>query len=131
MIADIFSILTLNEHLSKTHGKRLWVDLLTKQAHIRRRIITLDEIVAGGKHTTRAAGLIQYGDDLAIVKDIIAAFGKQNIDHQLNDVAAGVVVAGFGIFRELTDQFFENVSHLHIVDGTRIKVELGERLDDG
>lgn len=40
------------------------------------------------------------------------------------------MVAGFGIFRELTDQFLENISHLHIVDGTRIKVKFGERFDD-
>lgn len=41
------------------------------------------------------------------------------------------MVAGFGIFRELTDQFFENISHLHIVDSPRVKIKLRERLDDG
>lgn len=131
LIADVFGVLSLDEHLGKAHGIRLWVDLLSEQAHIGRRIITLDEIIAGGEHTARAAGLIQYGDDLAVIKDIVTAFGKQNIDHQFNNVAAGIVVAGFGIFRELTDQFLENISHLHIVDGTRIKVKFGEGLDDG
>ena len=41
------------------------------------------------------------------------------------------MVAGFGIFRELTDQFFENISHLHIVDSSRVKIKFGERFDDG
>ena len=59
--------------------------------YIGRGIITLDEIVPGGEHTARAAGLIQYGDDLAVIKYIVTAFGKQNIDHQFNNVAAGGV----------------------------------------
>ena len=131
LIADVFGVLPLDEHLGKAHGIRLRVDLLSEQAHIGRGVITFDAIVAGGKHTARATGLIQNGDNLAVIEDIIAALGKQDIDHQLNDVAAGVVVAGFGIFRELTDQFFENISHLHIVDSSRVKIKLGERLDDG
>ena len=131
LIADVFGVLPLDEHLGKAHGIRLRVDLLSEQAHIGRGVITFDAIVAGGKHTARATGLIQYGDDLAVIEDIVTAFGQQDVDHQLNDVAAGVVVAGFGIFRELTDQFFENISHLHIVDSSRVKIKLGERLDDG
>ena len=41
------------------------------------------------------------------------------------------MIAGFGVFRKLTDQFLKNVSHLHIVDGARVEIKLGERLDDG
>ena len=41
------------------------------------------------------------------------------------------MITGLGVFRKLTDQFLKNVSHLHIVDGARIEIKLGERLDDG
>ena len=131
MIADVFGVLPLDEHFGKAHGVRLRVDLLPEQTHISGWIVSLDKIVAGGEHTACAAGLIQYGDDFAVIKDIVTAFGKQDVDHQLDNIATGVVIAGLGIFGELTDQLLKDISHLYIIDGARVKVELGKRLDDG
>ena len=103
LVADIFGVLPLNHHLGQADGIGLRVDFLTEQTHIGRGIVALDEIIAGGEHTTRATRLIQYGDDLSVIKDIITAFRQQDVDHQLDDVPAGVVVASFRIFRKSAD----------------------------
>ena len=120
LVANVLCVLALDHHLGQADGIRFRVDLLTKQAHVGRRVIAFDEIVAGGEHTARSAGLVQYGDDFAIIEDVVAALCQKNIDHQLDDVPAGVVVASLGIFRKLADQVFKNIAHLHVVDGARI-----------
>ena len=79
------------ELLMVTHD-RYFLDNVTN------RIVELDKVVAGGKHTTGSTRLIQYGDDLSIVKDIITAFCQQNIDHQLDDVSSGIVITSLSIF---------------------------------
>ena len=130
LITDIFGILPFDEHFSKAHGIGLRVDFLPEQAHICRGIIAFNKIKTGGQHTTRTTGLIQYCDDLTVIEDIIAPFSKQNIDHQLDNVATSVMVTSLGIFRKFANQIFKNVPHLHIVDGTRVKVKFGKCLDD-
>ena len=90
-------------------------------------------VVAGlGSLAARAGGRLdgQARADLAIVKDIIAAFGKQNIDHQLDDISSSVVVASLSVFRKFANQIFKNIPHLHIVDGARIKVKFRKCCND-
>ena len=127
--ADILRILTLNHHLRKADGVGLRIDFLPEEPHVCGGIIPLDKIVRSGQHTTRSTGLVEYGDNLPVIEDVIAAFCQQDIHHELDDVAARVVVASLGIFRELPDELLENVPHLHIVDGARVEVKLRERLD--
>ena len=86
------------------------------------------QIVAGGEHTTRATRLIQYGDDLSVIENIITAGCQQDIDHQLDKISAGVVIASFRIFRKSADQVFKYVTHFHVVNGVRIEIQLRERL---
>ena len=128
LVTDILRILPLDHHLGQADGIGLRVDLLTKQAHIGRGVVTLYEIIAGGEHTTRATRLIQYGDDLSVIENIITAFCQQDIDHQLDNISAGVVVASFRIFRKSADQIFKYVTHFHVVNGVRIEIQLRERL---
>ena len=130
LIADVFRILPLDKHFCKTHSIGLRIDFLTKQANIRRRIVTLNEVVSGGKHTACATCLIQNGDDLTIIENIVAALSQQYIDHELDDITPGVVVTSLSIFRELPDQFLKDISHLYIVDSAWIEVQLRERLDN-
>ena len=98
LVADVFCILALDHHFCQADGVRFGVNLLTEKSYIGGRIIPLDKIVAGGKHTARSTGLIQYSDDLAVIKNIIATFCQQDIDHQLDNVSAGIVIASLGIF---------------------------------
>ena len=41
------------------------------------------------------------------------------------------MITGFSIFRKLPDQFLEDISHLHIVNGSRIQIQFGECLYHG
>ena len=58
LVANVLRVLALDHHFCQADGVRFRVDLLTKQAHVRRRVIAFDEIVAGGEHTACSAGLI-------------------------------------------------------------------------
>ena len=58
-----------------------------------------------------------------------SSFCQQDVYHQLDDVPAGVVVTGFSIFGELSDQFFKDVAHTHVVDGNRIQIQFRECFD--
>ena len=40
----------------------------------------------------------QHSDDFSVIEDIITAFRQQDIDHQLDDVPASVMVASLGVF---------------------------------
>ena len=82
----MFCILTFDEHFGKAHSVRLRIDLLTEQPNIRRGIITFDEVIAAGKHAARATVLIQYGDNLHVIQDVIATISQQ-------DVAMGLTIS--------------------------------------
>ena len=88
----------------------------------------MNEVVRSRKHTACACCLIEYGDLLVVIENIITALCKQNVDHELDNISARVVVAGFGIFRESTDQVLKDIAHLHIVNGLWIEVKLRESL---
>ena len=87
--------------------------------------------ISRGKHSARTAGLITHGKDLLIVKNVIASFGNEKGDAQLNDVTAGVELSGIHILIEPTDQVFKNITHLDAVIGGWIKVQFGECLHNG
>ena len=98
LVADVFCILAFDHHFRKADCVRFRIDFLTEKPYISGGIIPLDKVVASGKHTARSTGLIQHSNDLAIIKNIIAAFRQQDIDHQLDNVSAGIVIASLGIF---------------------------------
>ena len=88
----------------------------------------MNEVVRSRKHTARACCLIQYGDLLVVIENIITALCKQNVYHELDNISARVVIASLGIFREPTDQVLKDIAHLNIVNGLRIEVKLRECL---
>ena len=63
-----------------------------------------------------------------VIENIVTALCKQNVDHELDYISARVVIAGFGIFREPTNQVLKDIAHLNIVNGLGIKVKLRESL---
>ena len=63
-----------------------------------------------------------------VIENIVTALCKQNVYHELDNISARVVIAGFGIFREPTNQVLKDVSHLNIVNGLGIEVKLRESL---
>lgn len=88
-----------------------------------------DEVIGRGQHAARAARLVADGDDLARLAHVVLPV-ERNGDHELDDVASRVVVAGLRVFGESPDQVLEDVAHLHRVDGLRVEIDLAERLHD-
>ena len=41
------------------------------------------------------------------------------------------MITSLGIFRELTDEFLENVAHADVINGDRVQIEFRERLHHG
>ena len=74
MEADVVCILVLDEHLRQAHGVGLRVVLLAEQSNVCGWVEAVDVVEGGGEHAACAAGLVQDGDDLAIVEDVVASF---------------------------------------------------------
>ena len=72
--ADVVCILVLDEHLRHAHGIGLRVVLLAKESNVRGWVETVDVVEGGGEHAACAAGLVQDGDDLAVIEDVVASF---------------------------------------------------------
>ena len=83
-------------------------------------------VIGGGKHAARSAGLVQDGNDLAVVKNIVATFGGQDGDHHFDDIAPGIKLTGIDILVKAADQIFKDVTHLNRVKFLFGKVEFGE-----
>lgn len=128
LIADILGVLPFDKHFGKADGVRFRVHFLTKETHVRCWVVALNEIIPGGEHPASAAGLVKDRDNLTVVEDVIATFREKDIDHELDDVSAGVVIASFGIFRESADQVFEDVAHLDVIDRLWVEVQFRESL---
>ena len=50
----------------------------------------LNVVVCSGEHTAGTTGLIAYGNNLTIIKDIITAFRHQDLNQQFDNISAGI-----------------------------------------
>ena len=128
--ANVLRILPLDKHFCKANCVRFGVHFLAEEANVCRRVEALDKVLRGGQHTTSTTCLVASGNDLAFLENIVTTFCQKDVHHGLDDVTARVVVTRFCIFRESTNQVFENISHLDIVDGLGVQIQLGKLLDD-
>ena len=78
----------------------------------------------------RAARLVHDRHDCSVLGEIVTPDRQEKHHHQLDDVAARVMVAGFGVLGEAPDQILEDVAHLDGVDRLRIEVQFRKRLHD-
>ena len=86
---------------------------------------------ATGEHPAGTAGrVVNSLDDVALVQVLLR--DEQKVHHQSDYFARGEMFAGVlvGLLRTDSDQFFEGVAHLDVVDVFRRQVNSGESLDD-
>ncbi len=131
LIADIVGILSLDQHFRQADGVGLRVDLLAKKAHVGRGVQALDVALGGGQHAAGTARLVQNRHDLGIIEQILAALCEQEVHHEFDDVTARVMVTCLRVLGEPADEVLEDIAHMHVVDGLRVKIEFREGLDHG
>ena len=73
-VTEIIRVLIFNEHFSKPYRVRLPHKFLPEQFDFRRRIIVFYVGIRRGKHTARSAGLVENGNNLVAVENIVATF---------------------------------------------------------
>lgn len=71
-VTEILCILVFNELFGKSYGVGMPHKLLPEQFDFRRFVIVLNVRIRGGKHTARSASLIEYGNHLMAVENIVA-----------------------------------------------------------
>ena len=93
----------------------------------------MDVLLGHGEHAARAAGRVIDGRGGARAGQGGVVVGEQQVDHQLDDLARGVVLPGVLVVRfgKAADEFFEDVAHLQIGDAGGVQVGLagGEFLE--
>ena len=120
-----------HEHVRLADRPRFPVDLLAEQEYLGLRVDRLDVVLGRSQHAAGAAGRVEDVNDLAFPGDGVRVRGDQQVDHQLDDLARGEVLARglIGGFGELVDQVLEDVAH--VVVGQLVQVAyLGELADD-
>ena len=123
--------LVAQQHLRAAGRPRLGVELLAEQVDLGLRVDGLDVVLRRGQHAAGAAGRVEDVDDLALAGDRVLVRRDQQVDHQLDDLARGEVLAGglVGVLVELPDQVLEDVAH--VVGGQLVQVlHRGELPDD-
>ena len=130
---DVVGILPLDEHVRLADGEGLVIDLLPAQEQARRAVATVDVLLGHGEHAARAAGRVIDGRSGARAGQSGVVVGEQQVDHQLDDLARGVVLPGVLVVRfgKAADEFFKNVAHLQIGDAGGVQIGLagGEFLE--
>lgn len=110
-MAEIVRFLPLDEHLCKAHSIGNSIIFLPEELNLRRGIKVADIVVSRGQHTAGTTCLVANGDNLVVIENIVTALGQQKRDTQLNDVTARVVLTGFHVLEESTDEILEDVAH--------------------
>jgi hypothetical protein len=130
---DVAHVLALDEHVCLADGVALVVQFLSVHRQACGGVMGQQVLACDGQHAARAGGRIIDGADgwRAGAQDV-AVLDKEQVDHQLDDVArrkvlASGLVADLG---ELADQFLEGEPHVVVADGARAEIEGGEALGD-
>ena len=127
---DVVRVLALDEHVGLADRPGFVVPVLAEHEGLGVGVEGADVLFGHGQHAAGAAGRVVDGlDDVALAQ--VAFRGQQQIDHELDDLARGEVLAGLlvGLFGADADEFLEDVAHLHVVHALRGQIDRGEALD--
>jgi hypothetical protein len=126
---DVARVLGLEQHVRLADGEGL-VELLAEQLQVGLRV-ALGQVVLGHReHAAGPAGRVVQGLDDARGGQGVAVLPEQQLDHELDDLAGGEVLAGglVGLLGEAPDQVLEDPAHLVVGHHAGVQVHLGEAL---
>ena len=83
-----------------------------------------------GQHAASPTGRVVQGPDGALLAEEVVVFGEQQVHHEFDDFSRREVLASglVGLLGEPSDELLVDVSHLHVVDGFGMQIDLGETL---
>ena len=111
---DVVGVFARNQHVRFGDGVGLLVQLLAIHHNFHVGIDVAQDVFLGdGQHPARAAGGAKDGADDALALQFGGVFGKEQVDHQPDHLAGGVVLPGGLVrhFRKAAQQLLKDVAH--------------------
>ena len=131
-VDDVAGVLALDEHVGQADRVGLGVELLAVEAHDGLAVEAVDLVLGLGEHAAGAAGAVEDGADGAGLAQHLLVAVEQEVDHQLDDLARGEVLAGglVGRLGEAADQLLEDGAHVGVRDAGGMQVDVADARDD-
>ena len=85
-----------------------------------------DVLLGDGQHAARPAARVVHAQHDPLLAQPSPVAGQQQVDHEVDDIAGGEVLAGVLVQRlvELPDELLEDRAHREVVDLVRVEIHL-------
>ena len=127
---DVVDVLALDDHVGLADRVRGVVVVLPVQAQLDARVQRTEVLVGDGQHAAGAGSGVVDRPHHSRLREGVVVEREQQLDHELDDFARGVVVARrlVGLLVREPDQLLEHQAHLDVADRARMEVGLRELL---
>ena len=134
----VAAVFRLHEEVGLANGEGLRVHLLAEQVDAGVRVHGVakgfalaplsdgDVLLGNGEHAARAAAGVVDAEHHPLGAQTLLVAGQQQVDHEMDHVAGGEVLAGvlFQRLVELPDELLEDRAHGEVVDRVRVEIHL-------